>query len=83
MLEVAPRFPLGEIREDFAVKKSGNDFHRKAHFISSRLATLAAHVVERGPVVRACSALVGFAANAPCTTLFHHHDPALLVQVRW
>jgi hypothetical protein len=32
--EVAPRFPLGEIREDFAVKKSGNDFHRKVLFIS-------------------------------------------------
>jgi len=43
MLEVAPRSPLGEIREDFTVKRSGNDFHRKAHFISSRLATLAAH----------------------------------------
>jgi hypothetical protein len=33
--------------------------------------------------VRACLAVVGFAANAPRTTLFHHHDPALLVQVRW
>jgi len=54
--EVAPRSSPGEIREDFTVKRSGYDFHRKAHFISSRLATLAAHAVERGPVVRACSA---------------------------
>jgi len=71
MLEAAPRSPLDDVREDFIVKRSGNDFRRKVHFISLHLAMLAAHDVERGPVVRACSAFVGFAANAPRTTLFH------------